>query len=131
MDPVQKFVVYTSAKLWPNRWMIQNTSKYSNCAISGRSNWSISRIWQKDNFCLKFLIKKYEGLVYRGWIYQKEFQGSKTFGVCNIKSIWYTNLDKRTIMFLKKSSENFLSVQPGWPTAGKKIKNPQISLFSS
>ena len=48
------------------------------------------------------------------WIYQNEFKGSNTLGVCNINSIWYTNLDKRNNFFWKKSSENFLGVQPGW-----------------
>ena len=63
--------------------------------------------YQKPNFCLKFLIKKYEGLVYGGWIYQNELKGSKTFGVCNIKSIWLTNIDKRTLMFFEKIFRKF------------------------
>ena len=78
--------------------MSQKGQKPSEYAIWSQSITAILKKWPKPIFCLMFLIKKYEGLVYSIWFYQNMFKGSKTFGVCNFKSIWYIYLDKRIII---------------------------------
>ncbi len=105
-------------------------SEHFNCAISCRSNWSILRKLPKTQFLLKVYYKKVRRTTFTGVEFIRMSFKVQKHSEYTISSRSDTPISiKEPLCFLKKSCENFLSVEPGWPTAGEKIKKSSNITF--